>query len=50
MIQEFDVLFLQSRQGAVKLKGSTVEIARNAPKGCKYGIMLTAPHPANKRQ
>ena len=33
----------------MKLKGATIGVARNAPKACKYGFMIAAPDPENKR-
>ena len=39
----------QSRLGAVKLRNGSVSIARSAPKGCKFGLIVHAPDPTNKR-
>lgn len=41
---------LQNRIGAIKLKNGSVSAARDAPKGCKFGLIVHAPDPVNKRQ
>jgi hypothetical protein len=41
---------LGNRIGAIKLKNGTVNVARDAPKGCKFGLIVHAPDPVNKRQ
>lgn len=40
---------LGGRLGAIKLKGGSCNVARDAPKACKFGFIVHAPDPLNKR-